>query len=223
MTAAVLLLLLAEPPRPTRHDERSLAGWAVRVDARLAGTPVGDAAVGLLEAQLRVIAATVPADKVARLRRVAIWLDLTHGRLVSPQYHVGPGWLTANGYDPRMADAVHLPHAGYFAGSGFQRHQPSAVLHELAHAYHHQVLGVDHPGVRAGWRAMRQGGKYDRTLTAAGGTRRHYALTNPQEFFAELTESYLGRNDFYPFNAGELRQAEPALFALMQGIWGPLP
>jgi hypothetical protein len=51
----------------------------------------------------------------------------------------------------------------------------------------------------------------------------HYALTNPMEFLAEMTEAYFGSNDFYPFVAGELKQAEPEVFALMEGIWGPLP
>ena len=218
MTALLLALLI--PLRPTGHVERDIAGWAVRVDTRLAA---GHPAVGLLEGQLRVIAAVLPADKTARLRRVGIVLDATHGPLTRPQYHVGTGWLASHGLDRALADAVHIPHAGYFAGGRFQHQQPSAVLHELAHAYHFQVLGMDHPGVKTGWQAMKAGGKYAATLTVAGGTRRHYALTNPPEFFAELTESYLGRNDFYPFNAGELKQAEPELFKLMRDIWGPLP
>jgi hypothetical protein len=53
--------------------------------------------------------------------------------------------------------------------------------------------------------------------------REHYALRDPKEFFAEFTESYFGSNDFYPFVAGELKQAEPDIFALMIEIWGPLP
>ena len=47
--------------------------------------------------------------------------------------------------------------------------------------------------------------------------------TNPQEFFAEMTESYFGSNDFYPFVTGELKQAEPEIFTLMEELWGPLP
>jgi len=38
-----------------------------------------------------------------------------------------------------------------------------------------------------------------------------------------LTECYFGSNDFYPFVAGELKQAEPEIFTLMQEIWGSLP
>jgi hypothetical protein len=43
------------------------------------------------------------------------------------------------------------------------------------------------------------------------------------EFFAEMTESYFGSNDFYPFVAGDLKQVEPEIFALMAEIWGHLP
>ena len=38
-----------------------------------------------------------------------------------------------------------------------------------------------------------------------------------------MTECYFGTNDFYPFVAGELKQAEPDIFALLRDIWGPLP
>ena len=43
------------------------------------------------------------------------------------------------------------------------------------------------------------------------------------EFFAEMTESYFGQNDFYPFNRAELRRDEPEVYALMRKLWGPLP
>jgi hypothetical protein len=53
--------------------------------------------------------------------------------------------------------------------------------------------------------------------------REHYGLTDQKEFFSEMTESYFGSNDFYPFVAGELKQAEPEVVALLEDIWGPLP
>jgi hypothetical protein len=53
--------------------------------------------------------------------------------------------------------------------------------------------------------------------------REHYGITDEKEFFAEMTETYFGSNDFYPLVAGELKKDEPAIFALMAEIWGPLP
>ena len=49
---------------------------------------------------------------------------------------------------------------------------------------------------------------------------RHYARTNHKEFFAEMTESYVGVNDFYPFVRAELEEHDPKTFALMENIWG---
>src|SRR4029453_3081373 len=129
----------------------------------------------------------------------------------------------ANGYSAKLAKCVHIPDARDFL-SPFENHrQPSAVLHELAHAYHDRVLGFDEARVIAAYKAFRDGGRYESVLTSPGGKRKHYALTDEKEFFAEMTESYLAVNDFYPVVAGELKEAEPEIFALMREIWGPLP
>ena len=48
---------------------------------------------------------------------------------------------------------------------------------------------------------------------------RHYALTDHKEFFAEMTESYFGSNDFFPFNRAELKDAEPEVYELMKQVW----
>jgi len=45
-------------------------------------------------------------------------------------------------------------------------------------------------------------------------------MTDQKEFFAEMTESFFGSNDFYPFVPGELKRAEPEIYALMETIWG---
>ena len=214
------------PARPASHTKREVEGWAVHVDDRLlAGdeAALGRSALGLLESQLRAVALVLPEDKVKRLRRVPVWLDLSCGELRKPQYHPGAGWLAAHGYSREMAQAVHVPDAGYFAQARFQREQPWALLHELAHAYHDQVLGFDHAEVRAAWERFVRGGRYRSVLHISGEQRPHYGLTDAKEFFAEMTEAYFGRNDFFPFNSAELRREEPELFALLAKIWGPLP
>ncbi|HEX8910923.1 MAG TPA: hypothetical protein VF796_01090 [Humisphaera sp.] len=216
----------ALPPLPTSHTTKQIEGWTVRVDDRLLngdGAALGERAVKLLTARLVAIEATVPEKPLAKLRGFTIQLDLTHGALRSMQYHPSAGWLVGNGYSKDLARCVHIPSVHDFL-SPFENHrQPSAVLHELAHAYHDQVLGFEEPRVVAAYKAFKESGKYKSVLTSPGPMREHYALTNEKEFFAEMTESYLATNDFYPFNAGELKQAEPELFKLMAEIWGPLP
>lgn len=214
------------PALPTSHTERNIEGWTVHIDDRLLTGPdkaVGDRALRILANRLYDITLVVPADKVARLQKVPIWIDSSHGKLRSAQYHPSAGWLKGHGYSTALARCVHIPVAADFAGIAHQRVQPWSVLHELAHAYHDQVLGFDHAEIRAAWERFRDGGKYDRTLHINGKMVRHYGLTNPMEFFAEMTETYFGQNDFYPFNRAELKRDEPAIYELLTTIWGAAP
>ncbi|WP_241179951.1 M90 metallopeptidase family protein [Humisphaera borealis] len=214
------------PPLPASHTVRQLEGWTIRVDDRLLngeGTAKGEKAMKILNARLVAITAVVPEKTLARLREVPIQLDLTHGELHPMQYHPSAGWLKGKGYSEQLAKSVHIPSVDDFL-SPFESHrQPWAVLHELAHAYHDRVLGFDEPRIIAAWKKFRDSGRYKSVLTSPGSMREHYGLTNEKEFFAEMTESYFGSNDFYPFVAGELKQAEPEIFELMHDIWGPLP
>ena len=231
ITLCVTAPLLADkppqtPPLPTSHTLHHIEGWTVRVDDRLLNgeaAELGKRAVKLLSARLFLITLVLPEKPLARLREVPIQLDLNHGKLRNMQYHPSAGWLKDNGYSEALAQCVHIPDVRNFL-SPFENHrQPWAVLHELAHAYHDRVLGFDEPRIRGAYEKFRDSGKYKSVLTSPGPMREHYALTNEKEFFAEMTESYFGSNDFYPFVAGELKQAEPELFSLLQDIWGPLP
>ncbi len=223
---ALALSLPADPPKPTSHTTRDLEGWTVHVDDRLLkgdDEPLGRRALKAMEAQLFAITLVLPEEKLKRLRRVPIWLDRTHGKLTPAQYHPSANWLADNGYDRALAKCVHVPDAKYFAEARHQREQPWAMLHELAHAYHDQVLDFENKEVKDAWKKVVEGGRFKSVLHIDGKDRKHYALTNQMEFFAEMTEAYFGRNDFYPFNSGELRRAEPEVFDLLAKIWGPLP
>ena len=81
------------------------------------------------------------------------------------------------------------------------------------------MLGFDEPRVRRRMEKFRDSGKYASVLTSPGHLREHYGLTDQKEFFAEMTESYFGSNDFYPFVTGELKQAEPEITKLLEKIW----
>lgn len=45
------------------------------------------------------------------------------------------------------------------------------------------------------------------------------ALTNPPEYFAELSESWFGTNDFYPFVRAEVTQFDPEMAELLRKLW----
>lgn len=45
-------------------------------------------------------------------------------------------------------------------------------------------------------------------------------MTDPMEYFAETTEAFFSRNDFFPFTREELQSHDPAMFALLSKLWG---
>jgi len=214
------------PGLPTAHTNRMIEGWTVRVDDRLLkgeGAALGDRALKLLTARLVAITTVVPEKALVGLRAVKIELDLDYPGLAFMQYHPDASWLKEQGYSEDLAKCVHIPDVEDFLSPYENHRMPWVVLHELTHGYHDQVLGYDEPRIKAAWKKFRDGGKYKSVLTNRWGMHEHYGLTNQMEFFAEMTESYFGSNDFYPFVAGELQQTEPEVFALMAEIWGPLP
>ena len=159
------------PALPAAHTKRDLEGWTVHVDDRLlsgADKELGEHALRILANRLYDIKHVVPADKLAKLQKVPIWLDKDHGKLRPAQYHPSAGWLKANGYSKDMAKCVHIPVAAEFSSLSHQRVQPWSVLHELAHSYHDQVLGFDHAEVAAAHGRFRDGGKYKEVLHING-------------------------------------------------------
>lgn len=215
-----------DPPIPTAHTPKTIEGWTVQVDNRLLEgehREIGTQALRLLEDRLFEIALILPPDKVDRLRKVPIWLDATHGSLTSMQYHPSAGWLKGHGFTEALEKCVHIPDAAQFASARHHHQQPWAVLHELAHAYHDQVLDFEHAEILAAWERVREGGRFEKVRHIDGHDTEHYALTNQKEFFAEMTEAYFGLNDFFPFHRADLKQSEPEVFSLMKSIWGDVP
>lgn len=214
-------------PPGIEHVARTIEGWTVHVDKRLlAGEheAVGKRALRVLANKLYEIARIVPTDRLAHLRRVPIYLDHDHA-LGHMQYHPDVGWLRDHGYDTRMAKAVHIPTVQHFLAAVQPREQPFAVLHELSHAYHDHVLGWDYPPIRKAYQRAVEAKQYESVLRRGHRKGRHYALTNHKEFFAEMTEAYLGTNDFWPFVRWELRECDPDTYGLLESIWtkGPAP
>ena len=208
--------------QPSARTEQNLEGWKIRVDDRLLHAPheaLGTQALRFLEAKLVEIKAVVPAERVQELQTVTIVLDLNCGKLGSWQYHPDAGWLKAHGFPTDLAKCVHLPRAAEVVTRRNIREQPWAVMHELAHAYHDQVLTFEEPRIMEAFERFKQSGHGDATLLYDGRKVKHYALSNHKEFFAEMTESFFGFNDFYPFNRAELKESEPELLALLTRIW----
>jgi hypothetical protein len=228
--ALIVLLGLAALPAsqdivPADREIRVIEGWTVHVSRELLRRdPAATAtALEILRTQLDWITRTVPAPAVTRLKEVPLWLSPEYpGIGPKAEYHPSAEWLRAHGRDPAMARGVEFTNVRIFEAE--LRRMPVFVLHELAHAYHHRVLGHDHRGIKAAFAQAQAGGKYEHVerQDAAGRKRmdRAYALTNAQEYFAESTEAFFGRNDFFPYTRDQLETHDPAICAVLAEVWG---
>jgi dipeptidyl-peptidase-4 len=204
---------------------QNIEGWTVYVDPQMLEgehSKDGADALKMLANHLQRIAVLMPEEQLISMRKLEIWIEHHHPTLKSMQYHPSIGWLKSHGHDARLAKKVHIP----TAKSLLSRHQmikhPAVVLHELAHAYHDQYFGFDDPGILKVYNKAKAAGIYEEVLLYTGKKVRHYGMTNQMEYFAEGTEAYFYRNDFYPFCRAELKEHDPDLHDLLEEIWGPL-
>jgi hypothetical protein len=211
----------------TRFDPvvRDIEGWKVHVEPALLDgehRDEGARALAMLANHLQRIKILVPAGTLAKLQQLEIWIEHSHPTLKAKQYHPDRGWLVANKHDPRLTRKVHIPQAADLLSREQMLKHPAVILHELAHAYHDQVLGFDHPEIVAAYEKAKAAGNYESVLAHTGKKVKHYGLTNHKEYFAEATEAFFYRNDFYPFVRAELKEHDPTLHDVLITIWeGP--
>jgi predicted metallopeptidase len=174
-----------------------------------------------LSSQLAQIAQVVPAQPLSALRKVRIWVEWDKNLQGAAVFHPSVAWLQANGYNPAKAGSIELSNTRNFV-KWSRAEQRWMVLHELAHAYHFLVLGENYAGIETAYQQAVQQKLYDAVVYINGGQRRAYARTNAQEYFAELSEAYFGKNDFYPFTHAELQKYDPVGYQLMEKVWGKI-
>lgn len=202
--------------------ERDIEGWKVHVDPTLIDgehREEGERALLMLANHLQRISILVPEEVLGRLQTIEIWIEHHHPRLGAMQYHPSKDWLVEHGHDPRLARKVHITRAGQLLSREQMLKHPAVILHELAHGYHDQVLGFDYDSIRNAFQEAKEKGIYEDVLLYTGDTVRHYGLTNHKEYFAEGTEAFFYRNDFYPFVRAELKRHDPVLHDILEQIW----
>jgi len=203
---------------------KEIEGWSVHVDPSLlpGGEHVaeGERALKMLANHLERIAIVMPEEKLPTMQKLEIWIEHHHPELGAMQYHPSKSWLAGNGYDERLTKKVHIPRAAKLVSREQMLKHPAVILHELAHAYHDQVLGFDDERVVEAYDQAMEDGIYASVLLYNGRMVPHYAQTNHKEYFAESTEAYFYRNDFFPFVRAELKRHDPRMHDLPDAIWG---
>ncbi|MEL7124564.1 MAG: T9SS type A sorting domain-containing protein, partial [Bacteroidota bacterium] len=155
------------------------------------------------------------------LQAVKIFMDwnTTNGAAV---YHPSVQWLTNNGYIPEKAKSVEISNVVNFVNWSNQN-QPSMVIHEMAHAYHDRVLGFDYNPIIKAFENAITFELYNSVSYHAGNdvyfNQQAYATTNELEYFAELTEAYLGENDFFPFFRDQIEDHDEEGYKVVRDVW----
>ena len=216
----------APAPDPV-YETRTLRGWTLHVNRELLASDARQTAkaLDLLDKQLEDITKAVPKAAVAKLRQVPLYFNPEYpGVRPVAEYHPGADWLRGNGRDPAMARGVEFTNARTYAAE--VNRMPWFVLHELAHGYHDRELpkGFGNPEVAAAYARAKDSGRYDKVERHFGNGRpntveKAYAMANPMEYFAETTEAYFGRNDFFPFTRDELKKHDPDMFERLGTLW----
>ncbi|MEY4567376.1 MAG: hypothetical protein RLY14_2346 [Planctomycetota bacterium] len=207
-----------------RWESREIEGWKVYLSRRFEKDEKGqlDKSMDLLELQLKEIIAVVPSSAVTKLREVPLWFSPEYpGIGPRAEYHPNGQWLKENGRDICMEKGIEFTNVRIFEAE--MRRMPNFALHELAHAYHDRIYGFDHKEIAASYERAKASGSYNRVERQdSEGVKtldRAYALTNPMEYFAETSEAFFSRNDFFPFNREELHAHDPQMEQLLDKLW----
>ncbi|MEM6505733.1 MAG: metallopeptidase [Planctomycetota bacterium] len=208
---------------------RDIEGWQVYIEpALLQGehAVMGEKSIRMLQNHLERVAVLVPEPALTKLRNVGIWIEVDHPLTdIEPgPYHGGGRWLAANGWDIRMENCVHVTKASSLLERHHMLKHPFVIFHELAHGFHDEQMegGFNNKLILDAYKNAMANGLYDEVKYYKGQTVKAYATTNQMEYFAELSEAYFYRNDFYPFLNVELKEHDPVGYELMRQVWGGL-
>ena len=173
--------------------------------------------IDLMTRQAAQIQAALPAATYTKLKGATVWAHWDTIKL-GMAYHPDAGFLRKAGIPAELHRGVEIQNLRNYL-DWTTGPQPWALLHEFAHKYHHEVLGPNHEEVRKCYESAMARGLYRSVSHVSGKKEVAYATADRFEYFAELTEAYFGKNDFFPFTREELRRHDPRGFALMEACW----
>jgi hypothetical protein len=189
--------------------------------------------IDVLDLELGTIVRSLPDKPVKVLQRLLVWIewedtsdpDLEKG-VLAKYYGVSGSlamWSLGKGKHPLKANNIEV----ISMKSLTREHQPGVklercvLLHEMAHAVHHQILGFNNVNVRTVYRQAMSRKLYDEAKDVYGNIRKPpYAARNEHEYFAELTCAYLDKLHYYPFNPDDLKKHDLQGYRLMERTWG---
>ena len=202
-----------------KYLRQNIEGWNVLINRELliADPEIAREAIDLLALRLQEIKETIPAKHHPSLMQTKIWLEKSTAGFPGMVYHISAKWLQNNGYNPKKAHAIEICNVQNFIK--WDSTQPWHVLHELAHAYHHQVITYEFEPLIKAHQHAQELGLHQNVLRNNGKMTTSYALKNVKEYFAELSEAYFGENDFFPFTREQLKEYDSQGYLAVEAAW----
>lgn len=172
-----------------------------------------------LRDQLRIVSRVLPIESLPAVRRTRIWVEWKQKIGTAAEFHSSRVWLSANRYNPGKYSGVEINNTNNFL-SWSQDLDAPIMLHELAHAYLASLSDYEQTLIHLAYLDAKESGSYESVKYRDGQQRRAYAMTDSQEYFAELTETLFARNDHYPFRRSELKAHDPHGYDALVRAWG---
>jgi hypothetical protein len=170
----------------------------------------------LIESDLAKVTRILHDDILNSLRIVNIWMEENREN-TGGYFHPNRAYLASNNINTDKYMGIEFVNLKNFIS--WRSSQPDMVIHELAHAYHFHFLGSENPEIKSAYLNAIQQNLYSEVAYVLGGQRKAYALTNHIEYFAEITEAYLGKNDYFPFGRQDLLEYDYEGFQVVKDIW----
>lgn len=202
-----------------KYMVEKLLGWEVLVEDTvwLERPKLTRESLIMVHGSLSNVIAAMPRSAVELLQTIPIYITDTRSSGRAAHVHMSAEWLREHGEDEMKVHAVDICDPTLL--SRYLIDQPWMILHELSHAYHAKFFSAeDLSELESLHRRALQAGKYGK-LPYLSTIRDHYGATNPHEYFAESSEAYWGKNDFYPFNRDDLKDYDPEMYYFVAKVW----
>jgi hypothetical protein len=178
-------------------------------------------AIQLLTHDLIVLKHLVSPKHFAFFQKVKIWIEWNSNTSKAIHYINSLSWIKRNNYPRKKLKSIEILSIKNYLT--FSCLQPYMLLHEFAHAYHHQVIGYEDNEITENYCIAMEKKLYDSVAYIQPMKKkkkvRAYAAQDVKEYFAELTESFLGLNDYFPFDKNDLQKYDTIGFRLVKKHW----
>lgn len=168
-----------------------------QVDTTRASKAEAEETLATLRHQIGILeAANLPPEVLSFFHKIPIVMDPTLSGMNGQYAQMDDKWVVR-------------------ARAGAWPPDRAILLHELLHAYHHQVLKQPTPPVGRALQEAMRAGVYPPEYKDA------YFLSNGKEYFAVVAEIYLSGPSFRPpYNCANVQKAQPEFIAYLASLFG---